>query len=93
MFYNAYLPMYFLHDYKTDVKLDEDSNSLIQDDQLSSIGIILILYNIPYDNESIPQCLQENDYIRDYVRDLTSLTPHVGRIIYFHVIKTIINKA
>jgi hypothetical protein len=28
-----------------------------------------------------------------YVRDLTSLTPHIGRIIYFHVIKANINKA
>jgi hypothetical protein len=28
-----------------------------------------------------------------HVRDLTSLTPHVGRIIYFHVIKANINKA
>jgi hypothetical protein len=27
------------------------------------------------------------------VRDLTSLTPHVARIIYFHVIKANINKA
>jgi hypothetical protein len=27
------------------------------------------------------------------VRDLTSLTPHIGKIIYFHVIKANINKA
>jgi hypothetical protein len=29
----------------------------------------------------------------DDVRDLTYLTPQVGRIIYFHVIKVNINKA
>jgi len=32
------------------------------------------------------------NYIGEYVRNLTSLTPHVGRIIYFHVIKANINK-
>jgi hypothetical protein len=30
---------------------------------------------------------------RGHVRDLTSLIPQVGRIIYFHVIKANINKA
>jgi hypothetical protein len=31
--------------------------------------------------------------MRMSIRDLTSVTPHVGRIIYFHVIKANINKA
>jgi hypothetical protein len=30
---------------------------------------------------------------KEVVRDLTYLTPQVGRIIYFHVIKVNINKA
>jgi hypothetical protein len=30
---------------------------------------------------------------RGHLRDLTYLTPQVGRIIYFHVIKVNINKA
>jgi hypothetical protein len=44
---------------------------LIRDEQHSSMGTILILshyYN--YDKESIPQCLQDNDYIRDYAENV-----------------------
>jgi hypothetical protein len=67
MFYDVDLPLSYLHDYKT----NQISNSLICDEKHSSVGIILILshyYNIPYDKESIPQCLQDNNYVRDYVK-------------------------
>jgi hypothetical protein len=34
VFYNVDLSLSFLHDYEIDVKLDEDSNSLICDEKL-----------------------------------------------------------
>jgi hypothetical protein len=68
MFYNVYLSLSFLHDYKTDVKLDEDSNYLIRDEQHSSMGTILILSHY-YDKENVLQCLQDNDYIKDYAEN------------------------
>ena len=76
IFYDVDLSLSFLHNYKNDVKLDEDPNSLICGEKLSSVGIILIIshyYNIPYDKESIPQCLQNNDYVRDYVENFCQI--------------------
>jgi hypothetical protein len=49
----------------------------------------------PFYNNFLISSLEGKDFIQGgrHVRDLTSLTPHVGRITYFHVIKFDINKA
>jgi hypothetical protein len=49
----------------------------------------------PFYNNFLISSLEDKVVLQGggHVRDLTSLTPHVGRIIYFHVIKVDINKA
>ena len=48
----------------------------------------------PFYNNFLMLSLKNKVFLQGggYVRDITFLTPHVGRIIYFHVIKVDINK-
>jgi hypothetical protein len=49
----------------------------------------------PFFNNFLISSLEDKVVLQGggHVRDLISLNPHIGRIIYFHVIKVDINKA
>jgi hypothetical protein len=80
----------FIHYFETNVKFDEHSNPLTCEEKIISTSIIIILsqyYNIQYDKDHIPQYLQDNDYIRDYVKKNCKIL-HEDKVITKEILKS-----